>query len=186
MSEAVAGSGCPRPADTCGSESEGRTVSAGSATGRPRKSMQPTARTPGVEHQQLQQFMTSSTWSVEAVRLRLARRAVQGAHGRPPESDAGEGVEVVGGELAAPRCARQPRSPTGEQPGPHCLHPFQCDAADPEQQRLRGRTERPAALDGPASEVLHTVLSALLGASSVSALGAPSRKERGVRDRVSL
>ncbi|WP_394298062.1 transposase [Streptomyces griseus] len=30
----------------------------------------------GVDHQQLQQFLTTSTWQVEAVRARLARRAV--------------------------------------------------------------------------------------------------------------
>lgn len=41
-----------------------------------RKSMQPMAGRLGVDHQQLQQFMTSSTWPVEAVRTRLARRAV--------------------------------------------------------------------------------------------------------------
>ncbi|MFJ2875564.1 transposase, partial [Streptomyces sp. NPDC087298] len=41
-----------------------------------RKSMQPMAGRLGVDHQQLQQFMTSSTWLVDAVRARLARRAV--------------------------------------------------------------------------------------------------------------
>ncbi|MFH9426638.1 IS701 family transposase [Streptomyces sp. NPDC017529] len=41
-----------------------------------RKSMQPMARRLGVDHQGLQQFVTSSTWSVTAVRNRLARRAV--------------------------------------------------------------------------------------------------------------
>ncbi|MFJ8053812.1 IS701 family transposase [Streptomyces luteogriseus] len=41
-----------------------------------RKSMQPMAGRLGVDHQQLQQFMTTSTWQVEAVRARLARRAV--------------------------------------------------------------------------------------------------------------
>ncbi|MFE6744189.1 IS701 family transposase [Streptomyces tubercidicus] len=42
-----------------------------------RKSMQPMAERLGVDHQQLQQFMTSSTWPVEDVRARLAWRAVQ-------------------------------------------------------------------------------------------------------------
>ena len=37
-----------------------------------RKSMQPMAGRLGVDHQQLQQFMTSSTWSVDTVRARLA------------------------------------------------------------------------------------------------------------------
>lgn len=41
-----------------------------------RKSMQPMAGRLGVDHQQLQQFMTSSTWPVDTVRARLARRAV--------------------------------------------------------------------------------------------------------------
>ncbi|MCQ4205537.1 IS701 family transposase [Streptomyces longispororuber] len=41
-----------------------------------RKSMLPMARRLGVDHQGLQQFVTSSTWSVAAVQQRLARRAV--------------------------------------------------------------------------------------------------------------
>ncbi|MFF3090766.1 IS701 family transposase [Streptomyces nojiriensis] len=41
-----------------------------------RKSMQPMAERLGVDHQQLQQFMTSSTWPVDQVRARLAWRAV--------------------------------------------------------------------------------------------------------------
>ncbi len=40
------------------------------------KSMQPMAGRLGVDRQQLQQFMTSSTWPVDSVRARLARRAV--------------------------------------------------------------------------------------------------------------
>ncbi|WP_405987737.1 IS701 family transposase [Streptomyces sp. NBC_00872] len=42
-----------------------------------RKSMQPMAGRLGIDHQQLQQFMTSSTWRVEEVRARLAWRAVR-------------------------------------------------------------------------------------------------------------
>jgi SRSO17 transposase len=42
-----------------------------------RKSMQPMAARLGVDHQRLQQFITSSTWSYEQVRDRLARRAVR-------------------------------------------------------------------------------------------------------------
>ncbi|MEV7730462.1 transposase [Streptomyces sp. NPDC087917] len=41
-----------------------------------RKSMQPMAERLGIDHQRLQQFMTSSTWPVEDVRARLAWRAV--------------------------------------------------------------------------------------------------------------
>ncbi|MFE9636964.1 IS701 family transposase [Streptomyces sp. NPDC006463] len=42
-----------------------------------RKSMQPMAERLGIDHQQLQQFMTSSTWPVQEVRARLAWRAVR-------------------------------------------------------------------------------------------------------------
>ncbi|MEE1783398.1 IS701 family transposase [Streptomyces sp. SP17BM10] len=42
-----------------------------------RKSVQPMAERPGIDHQQLQQFMTSSTWPVGQVRARLARRTVR-------------------------------------------------------------------------------------------------------------
>jgi SRSO17 transposase len=41
-----------------------------------RKSMQPMAERLGVDHQGLQQFVTTSTWDTTAVRARLARRAV--------------------------------------------------------------------------------------------------------------
>jgi SRSO17 transposase len=41
-----------------------------------RKSMQPMAQRLGVDHQGLQQFVTTSTWDTAAVRVRLARRAV--------------------------------------------------------------------------------------------------------------
>ncbi len=41
-----------------------------------RKSMQPMAQRLGVDHQQLQQFLTSSTWDVVGVRQRLAAAAV--------------------------------------------------------------------------------------------------------------
>src|ERR671920_1043042 len=41
-----------------------------------RKSMQPMADRLGVDHLGLQQFVSSSTWAVEPVRQRLARRAV--------------------------------------------------------------------------------------------------------------
>src|SRR5215213_8069638 len=41
-----------------------------------RKSMQPMAARLGVDHQQLQQFMTSSTWDYVAVRRRLAARII--------------------------------------------------------------------------------------------------------------
>jgi SRSO17 transposase len=42
-----------------------------------RKSMQPMAERLGVDHQGLQQFVTTSTWDTAAVRARLAHRAVE-------------------------------------------------------------------------------------------------------------
>nr|WP_082598782.1 IS701 family transposase [Kitasatospora sp. Root107] len=42
-----------------------------------RKSMQPMAERLGIDHQRLQQFISSSTWPVEEVRSRLADRAVR-------------------------------------------------------------------------------------------------------------
>src|SRR5689334_6425116 len=42
-----------------------------------RKSMQPMAERLGVDHQGLQQFVTTSTWDTMAVRARLAARAVE-------------------------------------------------------------------------------------------------------------
>jgi SRSO17 transposase len=42
-----------------------------------RKSIQPMAARLGVDHQGLQQFVTTSTWDTMAVRARLAERAVQ-------------------------------------------------------------------------------------------------------------
>src|SRR4051795_219117 len=42
-----------------------------------RKSMQPMAERLGVDHQGLQQFVSSSTWEVEPIRERLARRATE-------------------------------------------------------------------------------------------------------------
>ena len=42
-----------------------------------RKSMQPMAERLGVDHQDLQQFVSSSTWDVAAVRCRIAAKAVE-------------------------------------------------------------------------------------------------------------
>lgn len=42
-----------------------------------RKSMQPMAARLGIDHQRLRQFITSSTWSYQQVRARLAQRAVR-------------------------------------------------------------------------------------------------------------
>ncbi|MFD1814384.1 IS701 family transposase, partial [Rhodococcus gannanensis] len=42
-----------------------------------RKSMQPMAQRLGVDHQRLQQFVTSSPWKVEPVRMTLSRKACE-------------------------------------------------------------------------------------------------------------
>src|SRR5690349_15289206 len=42
-----------------------------------RKSMQPMAERLGVDHQRLQQFLTSSTWDLTGVRRRLATAAIE-------------------------------------------------------------------------------------------------------------
>ena len=55
---------------------KGRTYLRGLLLDGRRKSMQPMAARLGVDHQGLQQFVSSSTWAVEPVRARLARRAV--------------------------------------------------------------------------------------------------------------
>src|ERR671916_445981 len=58
--------------------SKGQTYLRGLLLDGRRKSMQPMAERLGVDHQGLQQFVSSSTWAVEPVRKRLARRAVAG------------------------------------------------------------------------------------------------------------
>src|SRR3982750_4507325 len=55
---------------------KGATYVRGVPRGGRAKSMQPMAERLGVDHQGLQQFVSSSTWVVEPVRERLARRAV--------------------------------------------------------------------------------------------------------------
>src|SRR3712207_2082757 len=55
----------------------GQTYLRGLLTDGRRKSMQPMAERLGVDHQGLQQFVSSSTWAVGPVRERLARRAIE-------------------------------------------------------------------------------------------------------------
>jgi SRSO17 transposase len=55
---------------------KGETYPRGLLTDGQRKSMQPMAARLGVDHQGLQQFITSSTWEVEPVRATLARWAL--------------------------------------------------------------------------------------------------------------
>jgi SRSO17 transposase len=54
---------------------QGRAVYAGLMLDGKRKSMQPMAGRLGVDHQQLQQFVTPSTWDYAGVRRRVARWA---------------------------------------------------------------------------------------------------------------
>src|ERR671920_1965997 len=69
-----------------------------------RKSMQPMAERLGVDHQGLQQFVSSSTWAVEPVRERLARKAVAVI---APEAWVIDDTGFVKDGTASPGVARQ-------------------------------------------------------------------------------
>src|SRR3954469_9552673 len=69
-----------------------------------RKSMQPMAERLGVDGQGLQQFVTSSTWAVEPVRERLARRAIEVI---APEAWVVDDTGFVKDGTASPGVARQ-------------------------------------------------------------------------------
>jgi SRSO17 transposase len=69
-----------------------------------RKSMQPMAERLGVDHQGLQQFVSSSTWAVEPVRAGLARRAVEVI---APEAWVVDDTGFVKDGTASPGVARQ-------------------------------------------------------------------------------
>src|SRR3954447_23598442 len=69
-----------------------------------RKSMQPMAERLGVDHQGLQHFVSSSTWAVEPVRERLARRAVEVI---APEAWVVDDTGFVKDGTASPGVARQ-------------------------------------------------------------------------------
>src|SRR3954469_24918361 len=75
-----------------------------------RKSMQPMAERLGVDEQGLQQFVTSSTWAVEPVRGRLARRE-RGAPGAievvPPHAWVADDTGFPKDGTASPGVARQ-------------------------------------------------------------------------------
>jgi SRSO17 transposase len=64
------------PLARCDQRGKGQTYLRGLLLDGRRKSMQPMAERLGVDHQGLQQFVSSSTWAVEPVRQRLAVRAV--------------------------------------------------------------------------------------------------------------
>src|SRR4051812_30181833 len=69
-----------------------------------RKSMQPMAERLGVDEQGLQQFVTSSTWAVQPVRERLARRAIEVI---VPEAWVVDDTGFVKDGTASPGVARQ-------------------------------------------------------------------------------
>src|SRR4051794_1116993 len=69
-----------------------------------RKSMQPMAARLGVDEQGLQQFVSSSTWAVEPVRARLARRAIEVI---APEAWVVDDTGFVKDGTASPAVARQ-------------------------------------------------------------------------------
>ncbi|WP_406154299.1 transposase [Streptomyces sp. NBC_01023] len=87
-----------------------------------RKSMQPMAGRLGVDHRQLQQFMTSSTWPVNTVRAGVARRAVAVVRshvwvvddtGFPKDGTSSPGVANASTSNARPGCCA-PSSGVGE------------------------------------------------------------------------
>src|ERR671927_105333 len=65
------------PLDRSDQRVKGQTYLRGLLLDGRRKSMQPMAERLGVDHQGLQQLVSSSTWAVEPVWARLARRAVE-------------------------------------------------------------------------------------------------------------
>src|SRR5260370_1114001 len=80
-----------------------------------RKSMQPMAARLGVDHQRLQQFITSSTWDYVAVRRNIARWF---AAGQPVEALVVDDTGVPKDGTASPCVARQYSRTLGH--GAHC------------------------------------------------------------------
>ena len=76
----------------------------GLLTDGPRKSMQPMAARLGVDHQQLQQFITSSTWDYERVRANVARWAVRAID---PDAYVVDDTGFAKDGVASPCVARQ-------------------------------------------------------------------------------
>src|SRR6266516_4837251 len=74
-----------------------------------RKSMQPMAARLGVDHQRLQQFITSSTWDYVAVRRNVARPGGDRTATAPRTAAAGHGNPRVPAALRTPR-GRPPRT----------------------------------------------------------------------------
>src|SRR4051794_16914094 len=92
------------PLCRCDQRVKGQTYLRGLLLDGRRKSMQPMAERLGVDQQGLQQFVSSSTWAVEPVRERLARRAVAVI---APEAWVVDDTGFVKDGLASPGVARQ-------------------------------------------------------------------------------
>ncbi|WP_281492940.1 transposase [Micromonospora sp. MH33] len=111
-----------------------------------RKSMQPMADRLGVDHQGLQQFVTTSTWDTTAVRMRLARRAVDVVGpvawvvddtGFPKDGKGSPGVaRQYSGTLGKVRTARSGERPRGHR---HRVMPSGLAAVSPD---IVGRPSR--------------------------------------------
>ncbi|WP_406737182.1 IS701 family transposase [Streptomyces sp. NBC_00853] len=110
-----------------------------------RKSMQPMAERLGIDHQQLQQFMTSSTWPVQDVRARLAWRAVAAVR---PEVWVVDDTGFPKDGTASPGVARQYSGTLGKVG--NCQIGVSVHAAsDAASCPLSWRLFLPAAWDGP-------------------------------------
>ncbi|MFK4599675.1 IS701 family transposase [Streptomyces pristinaespiralis] len=113
-----------------------------------RKSMQPMAERLGVDHQQLQQFMTSSTWPVQDVRARLAWRAVRAVH---PQVWVVDDTGFPKDGVSSPGVARQYSGTLGKVG--NCQIGVSVHAAsDTASCPLSWRLFLPAAWDGPEAE----------------------------------
>ncbi|MGW3829998.1 IS701 family transposase [Streptomyces microflavus] len=113
-----------------------------------RKSMQPMAERLGVDHQQLQQFMTSSTWPVEDVRARLAWRAVAAVR---PQAWVVDDTGFPKDGVSSPGVARQYSGTLGKVG--NCQIGVSVHAAsDAASCPLSWRLFLPTAWDGPKAE----------------------------------
>ncbi|WP_328764946.1 IS701 family transposase [Streptomyces sp. NBC_00272] len=117
-----------------------------------RKSMQPMAERLGVDHQQLQQFMTSSTWPVADVRARLAWRAVRAVR---PQVWVVDDTGFPKDGTASPGVARQYSGTLGKVG--NCQIGVSVHAAsDTASCPLSWRLFLPAAWDGPEAAARRT------------------------------
>src|SRR4051794_17696809 len=112
-----------------------------------RKSMQPMAERLGVDHQGLQQFVSSSSWAVEPVRERLARRAVAVI---APDAWVVDDTGFVKDGLASPGVARQCCGTLGKV-GNCQIGVSVCAVTDAASCPLNGRLFLPASWDDAAA-----------------------------------